>query len=162
MIFVTLGTQDKPFNRLVEAVEKQIERGTIQEEVIAQVGCTKFSSDKMKVIDYVQMEEFDQLMDKADLIITHAGVGSIIAGLEKHKKMIVAAREKVYGEHVNNHQEQILENFSHRGYIIPLIEFEELDEALKQAKKFVPQEFTSNNRHFINCLTEEIETLINQ
>lgn len=108
------------------------------------------------------MEEFEQLMDKANFMITHAGVGSIIAGLEKHKKMIVAARKKEYGEHVNNHQEQILENFSHRGYIIPLVEFKELDKAIEKIEEFVPQEFISNNRKFINYLTQEIEELINK
>ena len=162
MIFVTLGTQDKPFKRLLEAVEQQIDNGNIQEEVIAQIGCTKFSSNKMKIIDYISIEEFEQLMDKANFMITHAGVGSIIAGLEKHKKMIVAARKKEYGEHVNNHQEQILENFSHRGYIIPLLEFNKLDKAIEKIEEFVPQEFISNNRQFINYLMQEIEELINK
>ena len=116
----------------------------------------------MKTIDYIDIEEFDNLLEKADLVITHAGVGTIIAGLEKNKKMIVAARKKQYGEHVNDHQEQILENFTERGYILPLKDFDQLDKVLKEVENFVPQKFISNNERFITYLTEEIEKLINR
>lgn len=162
MILVTLGTQDKPFARLLEAVEKQIENGTIQEEVIAQVGSTTYDSYRMKIIPYIPVENFSNMMEKANFIITHAGVGSIIEGLKKKKKMIVAARKKEYGEHVNNHQEQILENFSQSGYIIPLTNFDKLGEAIRQLKDFTPREFHSNQNKFIQGLEVEIEKLINK
>ena len=79
MILVTLGTQDKPFARLLEAVEKQINLGHIKDEVIVQAGSTKFKSDKMKIFDYLAIDEFNKLMNDADIIITHGGVGTIIA-----------------------------------------------------------------------------------
>lgn len=159
MIFVTLGTQDKPFERLIKAVEKQIELGNIKEEVIVQAGCTKYSSNKMKILDYMQIEEFNNLFNKANIIITHAGVGNIIQGLENNKVVIAAAREKIYNEHINNHQEQILENFSKEGYILPLIEFNELDKVLKQAETFKPNRFESNNDKFIKKISQECNNL---
>ena len=61
MILVTLGTQDKPFGRLLEAVEKQIENGNIQEEVIAQVGSTPYTSYRMKIIPYIPVENFSAM-----------------------------------------------------------------------------------------------------
>ena len=58
MIFVTVGTQDVPFDRLIRAVEREIEKGTIKEEVIVQCGCTKVKSKKMKMVNLMEMEEF--------------------------------------------------------------------------------------------------------
>jgi UDP-N-acetylglucosamine transferase subunit ALG13 len=74
MILVTLGTQDKPFPRLIEAVEKQIKLGNIKEEVIVQSGSTKYQSELLKVFDYIPIDEFNNLIEQASLIITHAGV----------------------------------------------------------------------------------------
>ena len=161
MILVTLGTQDKPFSILIEAVEKQIELGNIKDEVIVQSGCTKYESDKMKIIDYIPIKEFGDLLKKADFIITHAGVGSIIEGLKNNKKVIVVARKKEYGEHVNNHQEQILENFGEKGYIIPVYNLEDLNKGLEKVERFKPKEFKGNNTIFLDKLEKEIENLLN-
>ena len=126
MIFVTLGTQDKQFVRLIEAVNKI----DTDEQIVAQVGSTNCSKlklrDNIKIYDYLSDNEFDKYMNNARIIITHAGVGTIIKGLKLNKTMIVAARLKKYKEHVNDHQLQILDNFSKEGYIIPLHNFEDL------------------------------------
>lgn len=81
MIFVTLGTQDKPFTRLLEALEKEIEKGNIKDEVIVQAGSTKYKSKKMQLFDLISQETFSDYMQKADIIITHGGVGSIVTAL---------------------------------------------------------------------------------
>ena len=70
MILVTLGTQDKPFKRLIEAVEKQVELGNIKDEVIVQSGCTKYKSDKMKIVNYIPMKEFSKLMKELKTLLT--------------------------------------------------------------------------------------------
>ena len=113
MIFVILGTQDKKFPRLLEAVQKAIDEKKIskKEKIIVQAGSTKFESSNMQIIDYMPGEQFEEYIEKADIIICHAGVGTILTALEKGKKVIAAARLKEYGEHVNDHQLQILENF---------------------------------------------------
>lgn len=160
MILVTLGTQDKEFPRLIQAVEKQIELGNIKDEVIVQAGSTKYESDKMKIVDYIPIKEFSSLLGQADFIITHAGVGSIIEGLKNNKKVIVVARKKEYGEHVNNHQEQILENFGEQGYIIPVYNLEDLSEALEKVETFKLKDFNGNNINFLNKLEQEIEKLL--
>lgn len=160
MIFVTLGTQDKPFKRLIEAVEKQVSLGNITEEVIVQSGCTKYSSTKLRIIDYMSESEHINLLKEARLVITHAGAGTIIQGLENNKVIISAARRKEFGEHVNNHQEQLLENFSKDGYVLALTDFDKLDEVLEKAKSFKPKKFKSNNELFINKMLDEINFLL--
>lgn len=161
MIFVTLGTQDKPFARLIKAVEKQVELGNITDEVIVQSGCTDYKSDKLKIINYMKIDEFNSYLKQADVIITHAGVGTIIQALENNKKIIAAARKEEFGEHVSNHQQQLLESFSNAGYILPLDDFDKLNEVLEKVKNFEPKKFVGNNENFIFKLINEINELLN-
>ena len=56
MILILLGTQDKPFNRLLEAVDKAINDGYIKEEVIAQIGFTKYKSKNIKTFELIPKE----------------------------------------------------------------------------------------------------------
>ena len=111
MILVTLGTQDKSFVRLLKAIDKQIELGNIKEEVIVQAGYTKYESKNMKIFDLVSPKELDSLMKSANIIITHGGVGSILGALKYGKPVIAAARLSKYGEHTNDHQKQIIDEF---------------------------------------------------
>ena len=159
MILVILGTQDKKFPRLLEAVQKQIDLGNIdkREKIIVQAGSTKFNSKDMEVYDYIDVEEFEELIEKANLIICHAGVGTILTALNKNKKIIAAARLKKYGEHVNDHQVQILENFKKSGYILALEDFDKLDVLIKESKDFVPAELKSNKKYFLKQLEIEID-----
>ncbi len=160
MVFVTLGTQDKTFERLIEAVENQVKKQNIKEEVIVQAGSTKYVSDFVKIIPYMNENEFHDYMKKADIIITHGGVGTIIEGLELKKKMIVVPRLAKYGEHVNDHQVQIVENFEKSGYILAVYDLEKLDLVLAKLKEFIPKEYKKNNDKFVNKLEEEIQNLL--
>lgn len=160
MILVTLGTQDKPFERLIKAVEKQIEEGNIRDEVIVQAGSTIYKSEKMKIVDYIQIDEFDDMIKKADLVITHAGVGSILTALRYNKKVIATARLKMYGEHVNDHQIQILENFSENGYILKLDDVDKLGEMINNSKGFQPKKYMSNTDNFVKNVKNEIQVLL--
>lgn len=159
LILILLGTQDKPFTRLLKAVDKAIEDGFINEEVIAQVGFTKYDSKNIKTFELLPKEEYEQIINNADLIITHAGVGSILTGLKKNKKIIAAARLKEYGEHTNNHQLEILNEFYKKGHILKLENFAELPDILKIAKTFKPKKYTSNNKNFVKMIDDYINNL---
>lgn len=152
MILVTLGTQDKPFVRLLEKIDEQVKNGNISEEIIVQAGCTKYNSDNMKIFDLVSMEQLDSYIDSANLIITHGGVGSIISSLKKGKRVIACARLKKYGEHTNDHQLQIINNFSREGYILSFNEDDALSDVLLKARDFVPKKFISNTENFLEIV----------
>ena len=113
----------------------------------------------MKILDYIPINQFEDYIEKADLIICHAGVGTILTALKKNKKIIAAARLKQYGEHVNDHQLQILDNFKNKGYILALENFDEIDNLIKQAQEFKPANFKSNKKFFLNQLEKEINIL---
>ncbi len=157
MILVILGTQDKEFPRLLEAVEKEIKNGTIKERVVVQAGQTKYESDCMEIFDLLPAPEFDQLMDEADLIITHGGAGSILGAIKRGKKVIAAARLEKYKEHHNDHQRQIIGEFVKQGYILELRDFQKLGKVIEKAKSFKPKKFESNTAHMVELLENYIE-----
>ena len=157
MILVTLGTQDKTFVRLLDEIDKLINKGIIQDKVIVQAGFTKYSSKNMEIFDLIPQDEFNNLMSKADLVITHGGVGNIISALEKNKKVIAVPRLAKYKEHINDHQTQIIAKFNALGYIIGLQDVDELDMALKKVKKFKPQKFVHDNSKMLNLVSQLID-----
>lgn len=157
LILVTLGTQDKKFTRLLDAIQKQIDLGNIKDKVIVQAGCSSnYKSKDMEIFDLIFIEKFEKLINKCDVLITHGGVGSIISGLKNNKKVIVAARLKKYGEHTNNHQLQIVDTFSKANYIKRLDKFEDLGKILKDIDKFVPKKYESNASNMVKLVEKEI------
>lgn len=157
MILVTLGTQDKKFYRLLEAVDKAINDKLIKEEVVVQAGYSSdYKSKNMKIFDLIPMDEFDELIKKSSLIITHGGVGSIITGLKNKKVVIAVPRLAQYNEHINDHQLQIIDNFNKSGYILSLTDMKEFPKILEESKKFKPKNYKSNNKKFIELIEQEI------
>ena len=154
MIFVTLGTQDKSFSRLLKAIDKEIEKGNIKDKVVVQAGLTKYKSKNMEIFDLIPADKFDQYIEKSDLVITHGGAGSILTALKKNKKVIAAARLSKYKEHTNDHQIQIVKEFSDEGYILELNDFNKLG---KLIEKFKPKKFMSNTKNMIKLLEDYIE-----
>ena len=157
MILVILGTQDKEFPRLLKAVDKEIERGTIKDRVVVQAGQTKYESDNMEIFDLLPAPEFEKLIDEADIIITHGGVGSILSAIKKNKKIIAAARLEKYKEHHNDHQKQIIKEFSKQGYLLELEDFNDLGKIIKKIRNFKPKTFVSNTSNMIKLVENYIE-----
>ena len=156
MILVLLGTQNNSFHRLLEEVEKNIENGIIKEKVVVQSGYTKFESNKMEIIDLMSKEQLEKFQDEAHLIITHGGVGSIVSSIEKGKKVIAVPRKHEYGEHVNNHQEEIVELFSKKGYILGVEDVKDLEEAIKKIPYFKPVMYKSDNSKMLKIIEDFI------
>lgn len=157
MIFVTLGTQDKSFSRLLEAIDKEIEKGNIKEKVVVQAGLTDYHSSNMEIFDLIPADEFDKYIEKSDLVITHGGAGSILTAIKKNKKVIAAARLSKYKEHTNDHQKQIVKEFSEQGYILELRDFNKLGKLIEKSKTFKPKKFESNTDNMIKLIENYIE-----
>ena len=149
MILVILGTQDKKFPRLLEAIDKEVKNGTIKDKVVVQAGQTDYSSPNMEIFDLLPAPEFEKLMDQADLIITHGGAGSILSAIKKGKKVIAAARLARYHEHHNDHQKQIIREFADQGYILELKDFHKLGKLIEKSSNFKPKKFESKNKGWV-------------
>lgn len=153
MILVTLGTQKQSFTRLLNLIEK----ANIKDEIIVQAGHTKYESKKMKILDFIDYQEMEKLIEKADLIITHGGTGSIVTPLKKGKKVIACPRLKKYREHVDDHQQQIVDIFSEVGYILKVDENSNLDDLIKEIKNKKMTKFISNTNNFLKQIQKEID-----
>ena len=156
MIFVTLGTQDKDFSRLLKAIDREIEKGTIKEKVIVQAGHTKYESKNMEIFDLMPTDEFNEIVAKCSLLITHGGEGNILTGIKRGKTVIAAARLKKFKEHTNDHQKQIIGEFVKQGYILELKDFGKLGKMIEKAKKFKANKFKSNTNNMIKLLEDYI------
>ncbi len=156
MIFVTLGTQDKSFKRLLDLIQEQIDNGTINEKVIVQAGYTKFNSENMEIFDYIDNKKFNKLINECDLLITHGGVGSILTGLKANKKIIAVPRLAKYKEHTNDHQLQIVNNFFNKGYILKA-DNNDLGQAIIKIKNFKQKKWKFNNENFLDKLKNYID-----
>lgn len=157
MILITLGTQDKEFTRLLKKIDELIEKKVIKEDVIVQAGYTKYESKNMKIFDYVSKKKLEEYMDKCSFIITHAGVGTIFDSLKKNKKIIAIPRLSKYKEHNNDHQIQIVEEFSKEKFILPVYEMDELELAIKKIKTFKPNKYESNNENMLKLVSDYID-----
>ena len=157
MILVMLGTQNNSFHRLLDQIEQLIEKEVIQEEVIVQAGYTKYKSKNMEIYDLIPKDEIKRYQQEASYIITHGGAGSIITSLKLDKKVIAVPRKHEYDEHVNNHQEEIVELFNKKGYILGINDVSELEDAIKKIPGFVPVKYQSDNSKMLSI----IENFIN-
>ena len=157
MILVTLGTQDKEFTRLLKEIDRLIDNKIINDKVIVQAGYTKYKSKNMLIFDYLPKKELEEYMKEADFIITHAGVGSIFDALKKDKKVIAVARLSKYKEHNNDHQLELLEEFSKEKLIIPVVEMDELEPAIKKIDSFIPNKYESNNQKMVDLVSNYID-----
>lgn len=117
MIFITLGSQKFQFNRLLEEVDKLIEQGIITEEVFAQIGYSDYKPKNYKYNKFLDRDEFNEIIKKCDKVITHGGTGAIINAVKNNKKVIAIPRLAKYGEHVDDHQLQIVKKFKEMGVI---------------------------------------------
>lgn len=152
MIFVTLGTQDKPFKRLID----YLENSHIDDEIIVQAGFTDYKSDKLKIYKYIDKDDFDKYIKEANYVICHGGVGTIINCLENNKKVLVVPRLSKYGEHQNDHQLQIASVYADKGYILVMNDNDDIDKKYEELKDFKPKKFVSNNKIFVSNLKKYI------
>ena len=157
MILVLLGTQNNSFHRLLEEIERLIESEIIKEEVIVQAGYTQYTSNNMRILGLISKQELEKLQNEADFIITHGGVGSILLSITKNKKVIAVPGLRQYGEHVNDHQKQIVKLFNEKGYIIGIDGVEGLEQAIKEMKGFKPKEYQQNHDKMLKLIEDFID-----
>lgn len=139
MIFVTTGTQE-PFDRLLKIVD-EIAGNNSQEKVIAQAINDTYKVKNIELCSFLDPEKFDAVFKKARLVISHAGMGSIISALTYKKPLVIFPRIAKLGEHRNEHQLATANKFKELGYVHVAENEEELVkilEKLLQKKELTP------------------------
>lgn len=145
MIFVTLGTQKFQMNRLVKAVDEIA--GQSSEEFFIQKGCSDYVPKNCKYTDFMDADEYNRSIAQCSILITHAGVGTIITGINCKKPIIVVPRKNKYAEHVDDHQGQIANAFSKKGCVLCCEEVDNLKDYIDKARTFdfKPYELSGGN-----------------
>jgi UDP-N-acetylglucosamine transferase subunit ALG13 len=153
-----LGTQEFQFNRLLEKVDGLIGKKVIKEEVFAQVGFSTYRPSGFCCKKFLSFDEFDTLLENCNYVITHGGTGTIIKALRKGKRVIAVPRMKKYGEHVDDHQKEIISTFSEKNLIYGLEDTDQLEEAVSRIDSFVPESFVSGNSKIISIIDNFIRS----
>lgn len=158
MIFITLGSQKFQFNRLLKAIDEQIVAGKITDEVFAQIGASDYKPLNFDFKDFLNRDEFAEWTNKSQIVIAHGGTGAIIGAVKKGKKVIAVPRLAKYGEHVDDHQLQLVGQFSDLNLICECYDCDNLWKAIEEVKKSEFNAYKSNTDKYI----ESIEEFINQ
>lgn len=163
MIFVTVGTHEQQFNRLIEKIDQLKENGTISEEVFIQTG---FSTYEPKNCDWEKLISYDQMINKIDesrLIITHGGPASFLQVLAMGKKPIVVPRKLEFDEHVNDHQVDFLKKYMcKRNNVTPIYDINNLENEIKNYNANLETNLESNNSIFNEKLKLEIQDILKE
>ena len=157
MIFVTLGTSDYPFTRLLKQIDDLIENNIVK-NITVQCGNEDYQPKNFTIIKNLDKKEFNEYLKKAEVVITHGGIGTIIDCIKMGKKVIAFPRKAEYGEAKNNHQEQIINNLKNTGSILTgkINDLAKLLEKIKTLKKI---KLKSNNKNFNYQLCKIIDAL---
>jgi len=159
MIFVVLGTQKFQLNRLLIEIDRLIENGMLTEPVFAQIGYSTYMPTNYQFVDFCSQNEFENCVRKADLIIIHAGIGTIVEGLKNKKPIVVFPRLKKFKEHVDNHQLEIAEAFAQSNFVISCENQEDLLNIIVKAKTHIFCEYVSQKNQIVDCIDDFLKTI---
>jgi beta-1,4-N-acetylglucosaminyltransferase len=120
MIFATVGTHERSFNRLIQSVDEMA--GMLAEPVLIQIGNSTIIPKHAGYFRFASYHEMENRIDQARIIISHAGAGSIISTLIKKRPLIVAPRYRKFGEAMDDHQLELAEALDHFGLAITIYE----------------------------------------
>lgn len=163
MIFVTVGTHEQQFDRLLKKIDEIALK--INEEIFVQYGYSSYNfkniSNFKPLISY---EEMNNYVDKATIIITHGGPGSIFLPLMKNKKPIVVPRLSYFEEHVDNHQKKFTEKLLSEKKIDAV--FEEIDHLedliMNRIKNPNLNVFEGNIDSNLNTIIKRLDDILNE
>jgi UDP-N-acetylglucosamine transferase subunit ALG13 len=135
MIFVTVGYAKQRFRRLLDGVARLAEAGALEEEVVMLVGHDdEFFSPACRILHFISHDEFSRLVQTAELVICHGGSGTLLDVISAGKVPVAMARRMKYGEHVDDHQTELVDALAAAGRVVAVSEPEELAAAIARAR----------------------------
>lgn len=164
MIFVTVGTHEQQFNRLIEELDRLKGDGVIEDDVFIQTGFSNYEPKNCKWMRLIPYKEMNKKVLDARIVITHGGPASFIAPLQIGKIPIVVPRQVKFEEHINDHQLEFAKNVEERNKnIIPVYDIKDLKDRIVNYDKIVEnidKKNFSNNQFFCKQFEKKIKELI--
>jgi beta-1,4-N-acetylglucosaminyltransferase len=136
LIFVTIGMHTAGFDRLIKKMDEIA--GTTNEEVIMQIGHSKYVPNKAKYFKFINEAELKEYCHEARIVVTH-GAMTIIDALEQGTPVIAVPRLQKYGEHLNDHQLYFVRELEKAGKVTAVYDVDNIEEALKNFDSTPPQ-----------------------
>lgn len=159
MIFITVGSQKFQFDRLLKEVDRLIETGKMNgSEIVAQTGYCQYEPKHFQFEQFMSKDDFLTHINNSEIVITHGGTGSIINSVKLGKKVIGVPRQEAFGEHVDNHQFEIIEEFENTKLIYAVYEIADLEDALVKVVNMTFRTYQSNTNHIIGLLETALHT----
>jgi UDP-N-acetylglucosamine--N-acetylmuramyl-(pentapeptide) pyrophosphoryl-undecaprenol N-acetylglucosamine transferase len=118
--FVAVGTRDEPFDRLIAAVERAAAAGVLPAPAHGQCGSSVLDAPSLSLDQFLPPERIAAAVADARFIVCHAGSGMIAAALRAGRRPLVMPRLRQHGEHVDDHQLQLVEKLGDMGLVVPL------------------------------------------
>lgn len=166
LIFVTVGTHEQQFDRLIKCIDELKGKGTIEDEVFIQVGFSSYKPIYCKWSKIISYKEMVSNVKNARIVITHGGPASFIMPLQIGKIPIVVPRQHSFDEHVNDHQVDFSKAVALRmGTIIPIYDLQKLEEVLINYDDIIvsmPSGLNSNNAEFNKRLDKIVRSLFSE
>lgn len=160
LILVCVGASEYKFDRLLKIIDELCDENIIDsKEIIAQIGYTNYTPRNYKYFELIGRDQFQEFIDSADIVITHAGTGSVIPALKAMKKVIVFPRIERFKEHLDNHQLELSDVFTKQGYTLTANNKEELVSSILAIDKFKPKNFESNKEYINKLIIDFIDSL---
>jgi UDP-N-acetylglucosamine transferase subunit ALG13 len=129
--FVSVGNATQPFRRLLDEVARLA--AVLPQPVVVQHGATPFQADACRALPFVDMNEFERLVASAELLILHAGAGSVIHAVRAGKVPVVMPRRALYGEHIDDHQIEFARALAAAGRVVVADDAAQLRDAVQRA-----------------------------
>ncbi|WPC22378.1 multidrug MFS transporter [Pediococcus inopinatus] len=162
MIFVTVGTHEQPFNRLVKGIDDLKLEGKITDEVFIQSGYSTYIPKACQYEKFISVDRMNDYMQKARVIITHGGPSSFILALQNNKIPIVVPRLAKFHEHINNHQLTFCNELVSRKF--PICVVDDISMLEKEVKDSLvtdqESDITLNNKQFVQGLKSIVANLL--
>ena len=159
MIFVTVGTHEQNFDRLVKEVDDLVKEKVIKEDVFIQTGYSKYIPQYCNYKTITSYDEMERLTKEARIIITHGGPGSIFLPIQYMKKPIVVPRNPDFDEHVDNHQILFAKRMFNNNKVDLVLNIKDLKDTILNYKGYEEGSYNSNQEVFINKFDECIADL---
>lgn len=115
MVFVSVGTERFPFDRLVRAVDR-VALQLSGEPILVQLGHTAYRPTACQWVRFLDYQEMVEHIKQARIVVSHAGVGSLLLCARLGKVPIVVPRLKRFREHVDDHQQELARRMAQLGY----------------------------------------------
>lgn len=156
-IFIPLGTQNFQFNRLIESLNDMVTKGyCLRNEIFLQSSVIDIKPT-FKYAKNLPNKEFNTYIDNAEVVVTHSGVNTIMTCMNKKKPLVVVPRQKIYGEHVDDHQMEIADLIEHKFDVIVVRDMKDLFEAIEIAKNHEYKQWISKRDELIRAVRKVIE-----